>query len=140
MLWCTVDLAGGRVTASPYAKKLAREAGVDISDATPSGLGGRIVAADVEQLIKSGAFNTRAAAHVRAASAPWGTRLGLFVVLPSGGNWGRLHEADNGPACAAKPAPKRKKTSCQGPYMHWRCWTVAVRPGAQCTEAEAGIA
>lgn len=45
---------GERVIASPYAKKLAREAGVDIADATASGLGGRIVAADVEQLIKSG--------------------------------------------------------------------------------------
>lgn len=41
--------------ASPYAKKLAREAGVDIADATATGLGGRIVAADVEQLVKSGA-------------------------------------------------------------------------------------
>jgi pyruvate/2-oxoglutarate dehydrogenase complex dihydrolipoamide acyltransferase (E2) component len=43
------------VVASPYANKLAREAGVDIADATPTGLGGRIVAADVEQLVKSGA-------------------------------------------------------------------------------------
>jgi pyruvate dehydrogenase E2 component (dihydrolipoamide acetyltransferase) len=46
--------SGGRVVASPYAKKLAREAGVDVADATPTGLGGRIVAADVEQLVKSG--------------------------------------------------------------------------------------
>ena len=46
--------AGGRVVASPYAKKLAREANVDISQATGTGPNGRIVAADVQQLIESG--------------------------------------------------------------------------------------
>ncbi|KAK9806151.1 hypothetical protein WJX72_003310 [[Myrmecia] bisecta] len=46
--------SGQRVAASPYAKKLAREAGVDISQATPTGPDGRIVAADVQQLISSG--------------------------------------------------------------------------------------
>ena len=40
--------------ASPYAKKLAREAGVDISQATASGPDGRIVAADVQKLISEG--------------------------------------------------------------------------------------
>ncbi len=41
--------------ASPYARKLAREAGVDVGDATGSGPNGRIVAADVEALIAAGA-------------------------------------------------------------------------------------
>ena len=40
--------------ASPYAKKLAREAGVDVSQATASGSEGRIVAADVQKLISEG--------------------------------------------------------------------------------------
>lgn len=40
--------------ASPYAQKLAREAGVDISQANPTGPEGRIVASDVQTLIKSG--------------------------------------------------------------------------------------
>ena len=46
--------AGGRVVASPYARKLAHEAGVDVSQAQASGPGGRIVAADVQKLISSG--------------------------------------------------------------------------------------
>ena len=46
--------AGGRVIASPYARKVAAEAGVDIGQASGSGPGGRIVAADVQQLISSG--------------------------------------------------------------------------------------
>ena len=40
--------------ASPYAKKLAREADVDISQATATGPEGRIVAADVQKLISEG--------------------------------------------------------------------------------------
>lgn len=40
--------------ASPYAKKLAREAGVDVSQATATGPEGRIVAADVQKLVQSG--------------------------------------------------------------------------------------
>ena len=39
---------GGRVVASPYAKKLAKDLGVDIFSVTGSGPGGRIVAKDVE--------------------------------------------------------------------------------------------
>lgn len=46
--------SGGRVIASPYAKKLAREANVDISQATATGPEGRIVAADVQKLISEG--------------------------------------------------------------------------------------
>ena len=48
-------VAGARIIASPLAKKLAREANVDLSAATASGPDGRIVAADVQQLISSGA-------------------------------------------------------------------------------------
>ena len=42
------------MVASPYARKLAHEAGVDISQAQATGPGGRIVAADVQKLISSG--------------------------------------------------------------------------------------
>jgi pyruvate dehydrogenase E2 component (dihydrolipoamide acetyltransferase) len=46
--------AAGRVVASPYAKKLAAEAGVSLQGASGSGPGGRIVAADVQHIIASG--------------------------------------------------------------------------------------
>ena len=42
------------MAASPYAKKLAREAGVDYTQAQATGPGGRIVAADVQKLVESG--------------------------------------------------------------------------------------
>jgi len=53
---------GERVVASPYARKLAAEAGVDIADATPSGSNNQVVAADVEKLIASGGSKQKSAA------------------------------------------------------------------------------
>ena len=51
---CSGARAGGRVVASPYARRLAAEAGVDVGQAQGTGPGGRIVAADVQKLIESG--------------------------------------------------------------------------------------
>lgn len=56
------------MVASPYARKLARGAGVDIAQASGSGPNGRILAADVQQLISSGGGKPSAA----AAPAPGG--------------------------------------------------------------------
>ena len=56
---------GGRVVASPYARKLARDAGVDVAKAKGTGPGGRVVAADVQQLIESGG-----GAEAESAPAP----------------------------------------------------------------------
>jgi pyruvate dehydrogenase E2 component (dihydrolipoamide acetyltransferase) len=44
---------GERLRASPLAKRLAREAGLDLSDLSGSGPGGRIVKADVESAASS---------------------------------------------------------------------------------------
>lgn len=45
---------GARIIASPYAKKLASEAGVSLAGVGGSGPKGRIVAADVQNLVASG--------------------------------------------------------------------------------------
>lgn len=50
-----VSPGGGRIIASPYAQKLAAQAGVSLTDmGEGSGPNGRIVAADVEHFIASG--------------------------------------------------------------------------------------
>jgi len=46
---------GGRVKASPLARRLASEAGVEISSLQGSGPGGRIVKRDIEQAVQAGA-------------------------------------------------------------------------------------
>ena len=45
---------GGRVVASPYARKLAADAGVSLAGVAGSGEGGRVTAEDVQQLIAGG--------------------------------------------------------------------------------------
>lgn len=64
-----VKRADGRVIATPYAKKLAKELGVDLSAIGGSGPNGRITASDVE-MAKSGNGAPAAAAPAAAAAAP----------------------------------------------------------------------
>jgi pyruvate dehydrogenase E2 component (dihydrolipoamide acetyltransferase) len=67
---------GARVVASPYARRLAAEAGVSLAGAAGSGPGGRIVAEDVRQLVASGGG--------RAAAAP-GPGAGAFAAFADDG-------------------------------------------------------
>ncbi len=60
--------SGGRVFASPLARRLAAQAGLDLAGVTGSGPGGRIVKADVEGA-KAGGVAPVAAAGVAAAPA-----------------------------------------------------------------------
>jgi pyruvate dehydrogenase E2 component (dihydrolipoamide acetyltransferase) len=57
----------GRVKASPIARRIAREKGLDLQTLSGSGPGGRIVKADVERAAETGAA---AATQVGAPSAP----------------------------------------------------------------------
>ncbi|WP_285294986.1 pyruvate dehydrogenase complex dihydrolipoamide acetyltransferase [Aureimonas altamirensis] len=67
---------GDRVFASPLARRIAREAGIDLSTVTGSGPQGRIVKADVEAASKGGAKPAAAASagqpagEAKAAPAP----------------------------------------------------------------------
>lgn len=54
--------AGGRVKASPLARKIAAEAGIDLQAVEGTGPGGRIVEADVREAIERGVAPQRAAA------------------------------------------------------------------------------
>ena len=71
------------MVASPYAKKLAADAGIGLSGVGGSGPGGRVVAADVQQLIASGgaqpAAAVAAAPGAAAAAAPAGGYTDLEV-------------------------------------------------------------
>ncbi|WP_374829668.1 pyruvate dehydrogenase complex dihydrolipoamide acetyltransferase [Daeguia caeni] len=64
---------GERVFASPLARRLAREAGIDIAALTGTGPHGRVVQRDVEAAIKSGVAKPVAAAASAGASAPAAT-------------------------------------------------------------------
>ena len=67
----------GRVKASPIAKRIAKDRGVDLQALAGSGPGGRIVKADVERAAASGApAATPAAAPTAPAAAPAGPTAG----------------------------------------------------------------
>jgi len=60
----------GRVKASPLARRLAREQGIDLHDVTGTGPGGRIVKDDVQRAASSPRPDPPAAAPPAAAPAP----------------------------------------------------------------------
>ena len=61
---------GGRVKASPLAKKLASEKGIDIAQVAGSGDGGRIVKKDVDNFAPTATSTAAPAASGKPATAP----------------------------------------------------------------------
>jgi pyruvate dehydrogenase E2 component (dihydrolipoamide acetyltransferase) len=62
--------SGGRVFASPLAKRMAEQAGLDLNDIAGSGPNGRIVKADIEKAMAGGAPKKAAAQGAAPAAAP----------------------------------------------------------------------
>ncbi|MGQ3295908.1 MAG: biotin/lipoyl-containing protein, partial [Shinella sp.] len=60
---------GNRVFSSPLARRIAKEAGVDISAVSGSGPHGRVVKSDVEKAVASGGAKPAAAAAPAAAAS-----------------------------------------------------------------------
>ena len=96
----------GEVRASPIARRLARERGVDLSTVTGSGPGGRIVEADVIAAADAARAATEAG---RVLASPIARRLarerGIDLSTVTGtGRGGRIVEADID-AAASAPEP-----------------------------------
>jgi pyruvate dehydrogenase E2 component (dihydrolipoamide acetyltransferase) len=68
------DGGDGRVKASPLARRIARESGLELNAISGSGPGGRIVKADVERAIASGVAPPAPAAPPAAAEPTPGVR------------------------------------------------------------------
>ncbi|KAJ1718286.1 pyruvate dehydrogenase complex dihydrolipoamide acetyltransferase component (E2), partial [Coemansia biformis] len=60
---------GSRIFASPLAKTLAKEKGVDLAQIEGSGPRGRVIKADIERFVASGAAKAAAAAAPKAVAA-----------------------------------------------------------------------
>jgi pyruvate dehydrogenase E2 component (dihydrolipoamide acetyltransferase) len=67
-----VDANGGRVLASPYVRKVARERGIDLSGAHGSGDRGRILPADLETIVTRAPTPAPLARSAPAPLAPLG--------------------------------------------------------------------
>ncbi len=66
----TANGSGERTFASPLARRIAKEAGVDVSAVAGSGPHGRVVKSDVEAAIASGDKKAAPSAAAKAAPAP----------------------------------------------------------------------
>ncbi|MEO5805622.1 pyruvate dehydrogenase complex dihydrolipoamide acetyltransferase [Devosia sp.] len=78
---------GGKTFASPLARRLAKEAGIDVSGIAGSGPKGRVVKSDVEAAkAGKGAAKASAAAPGAGASAPTGgmTKAQVIALYPEG--------------------------------------------------------
>jgi len=73
--------SGGRVVASPLAKKLASELGVDLASIAGSGPGGRITGADIEKAAAGGAPTKKTAVDVPAEPS-WVPAEGVVAATP----------------------------------------------------------
>ncbi len=69
--------AGARTFASPLARRIAKDAGVDVAKVTGSGPKGRVVKADVEAAISGGTGKATAAAPASTAAAPAAAPKGM---------------------------------------------------------------
>jgi len=65
-----VAASGDRVFSSPLARRLANEAGIDLSAVTGSGPHGRVVKSDIEKAVAGGVAKAAPAAAAQAAPAP----------------------------------------------------------------------
>lgn len=75
--------AGGRVVASPLAKKMAEEMGVDLTTVVGSGPGGRITAGDVTKAASGGAPVKKAAAAAAPTKPKWQPAAGVVAATPT---------------------------------------------------------
>ena len=92
----------GRTKASPVAKRIARERGVELSELEGSGPGGRIVRVDVERAASS------AGGEGGAALGPADTQSGELISSPLVGTSGTPAPA---PSAAETPSPSDVETA-----------------------------
>jgi pyruvate dehydrogenase E2 component (dihydrolipoamide acetyltransferase) len=109
--------SGERVRVSPYARKLAREANLDLAAVQGSGPGGRIVAKDVEGALQAGG------APVPAAQAPAPARPGApgaRAVMPAAPPMAGGAEYEDLPLSQMRKAIARKMVESKTTVPHFQ--------------------
>jgi pyruvate dehydrogenase E2 component (dihydrolipoamide acetyltransferase) len=101
----TAQSADGRVKASPLARRVAAERGIDLQGLTGSGSGGRIVKADVEAALASGSVSTATLPppHPEAELSPSPGEASTPSPAQAGESWSPDNK-DAPPASVSAPA------------------------------------
>lgn len=109
----------GRVKASPVARKMAAELGIELGTIPGSGPGGRIIKQDVEAAATAGAPTAgTAAAGTVAAGAAAGTPAAGGIVRPAALGEGRLRD-ERIEASQMRKAIARRLAESIGPVPHF---------------------
>mmetsp|Transcript_19610 Transcript_19610/g.40974 ORF Transcript_19610/g.40974 Transcript_19610/m.40974 type:complete len:641 (+) Transcript_19610:36-1958(+) len=119
---------GGRIVASPLAKKMASEIGIDLSMVKGTGPEGRITVSDVEAASNSGSTSPTSSQKPSSPSkSKWTPAPGVIAATPTAkalakknkldikdiegtGNFGRVTVDDVKKALGEKPAKKSKQS------------------------------
>jgi len=131
--------AAGRVVASPFAKKLAEEKGIDLSAVTGTGPEGRIVAEDVEAAAAAGTATAAPYVSSKLYATPAAQKLakskGIKLETIKGtGNFGRITPDDV--LIAAGETPKSKAPAAAPPAAAPKA---ASAPAAPTAPAPSGV-
>ena len=104
----------GRIKASPLARRLAAESGIELSSVTGSGPAGRIVKRDIEEAIAAGPLGPPGAAPVAPpAAAPMASPMAAPVLVPSGA------EFEDVALSQMRKTIARRLTESIGPVPHF---------------------
>lgn len=117
--------ADGRILASPYARKLAAEAGIPIEAIRGTGPGGRIIAADVDEAIAAG------------LTAPAPAPTGIIPATIAARNLADLLGID---LATVSPDPVERRVTRQGVALHVRALLAQLPPAAPASAAPAPAA
>lgn len=96
--------SGGRVFASPLARKLARDAGLDITTFVGSGPGGRVVSADISK-----GPSKAPAAQVTEAGAPSGKAISVTGQIPMAGVYSDFEISEAARAFASRMVASKQQ-------------------------------
>ena len=80
-----IKSSGDRIKASPLAKRIAKDAGLDLASISGSGPNGRIIKADVEAAISAPASKAAPQASAQTAAPQAGAATSQEVGMPLGG-------------------------------------------------------
>ncbi|HWK89645.1 MAG TPA: dihydrolipoamide acetyltransferase family protein, partial [Longimicrobium sp.] len=104
----------GRVKASPLARRLAAEAGVQVGSVQGSGPGGRIVKRDVEQAVAQGGGGAAAAPQAQPAAAAAQAPAPVQAAAQAGGARFREH-----PLTQMRKTIAKRLSQSIGPVPHF---------------------
>ncbi len=119
----TTNGSGGRLFASPLAKRIAQQSGVDIANVNGSGPRGRIVKADIEAAARGGPMKAAAPAAAKSAAPAPGAQpnaSGMGVTpLPDARLFYKQGEYEEVPNDSMRKAIARRLTSAKTLIPHY---------------------